>query len=54
MKNIMLSKFIKKLNNESSSTKVKSLTKELNLILEEEGDMLINIDYMCQMFGIKF
>ena len=49
----MLSEFIKRLELQSSSAKVKSLVAGLKVALAAKGDIEIDMEVMCNNLGIE-
>jgi hypothetical protein len=50
---MMLSEFIKRLESQSDSAKVKSLVAGLKAALDSKGDIEVDIDALCAKFGIE-
>jgi hypothetical protein len=50
---MMLSEFIKRLELQSNSTKVKSLVTQLKAAMVAKGDIEIDMEVMCKNLGIE-
>ena len=50
---MMLSEFIKRLESQSDSAKVKSLVAGLRAALDSKGDIEVDVDALCAKFGIE-
>ena len=50
---MMLSEFVRKVENNYDSIKVIGLIVNLKYILKERGDVEIDLDLMCKHFGVE-